>query len=269
MSEPPPDTEAAPSSRVDVPTPAGGKDVKTGRSLGPLTRNLAGLPGITWSGMTVLAGVLVAIGALFIGLIAVVAFDPELESEAATIASQTVVAFALVGTALIFARVNAPSMHEALGRLGLGRFKPSWVGMAALAWLAFVLVSVVLSPLLAPEQEDITKELGTDTGSAISLIVSGLLIVIAAPLSEEIFFRGFMFAGLRRSMTIIPAALISAAVWGSLHLGAGNVGVVVQLSIFGLILAWLYERSGSLWPPVLAHGINNAIAYTLLVSDAI
>ena len=90
-----------------------------------------------------------------------------------------------------------------------------------------------------------------------------------APLSEELFFRGFMFSGLRRSIPLWPAALVSALVWGALHLGGGNIGVVVQLSIFGVILAWLYERSGTLWAPIIAHTINNSIAFTLLVTDVI
>ena len=36
--------------------------------------------------------------------------------------------------------------------------------------------------------------------------------------------------------------------------------------MFGVILAWLYERSGTLWAPILAHLINNAIAFALLMS---
>ena len=93
------------------------------------------------------------------------------------------------------------------------------------------------------------------------------LIVIVAPVSEEVFFRGFMFAGLRRSMPLWIAAVISAVVWGSLHLTGGNVGVAIQLAVFGVILAYLYERSGSLWAPIMAHGLNNAIAFLYLVTN--
>jgi membrane protease YdiL (CAAX protease family) len=42
--------------------------------------------------------------------------------------------------------------------------------------------------------------------------------------------------------------------------------VVVQLTVFGLALAWLYERTGSLWPPMALHVLNNALAFAVLTS---
>ena len=41
---------------------------------------------------------------------------------------------------------------------------------------------------------------------------------------------------------------------------------MLQLSIFGLALAWLYERTGSIWPTIAVHALNNAIAFALLTS---
>src|SRR5690606_22087105 len=149
-----------------------------------------------------------------------------------------------------------------LRRLGLRRMTLAAIGLACLGWFVYVLISAGLAPLLDPEQEDVTRQLGTDESSVLSVAAAGLLIALAAPLSEELFFRGFMFAALRRSLSLWPAALISALVWASLHLGSGNLGVVIQLAVFGVVLAWLYERSGTLWAPIAAHTINNAIAFT-------
>lgn len=236
---------------------------------GFLTR-YAGVPAGGWDASLVALGVLIAVGATLAGTIAIALFDPTLESSAAKNAAQLVVALVLGGTALGFASANAGGrLKDALGRLGLARMSVAAVGLAILAWLAYLTLAAALSPLLSPDQEDITRELGTDTGSAGSLVVAGLLIVVAAPLSEELFFRGFMFAGLRRSIPLWPAAVLSAAIWGALHLGGGNVGVAIQLAIFGVILAWLYERSGTLWAPILAHATNNTIAFVLLVTDVI
>ena len=249
MSEPPP-TRAEPAP-------------------GFITR-YAGLPAGGWGASLVALGVVVAAGALIAGTIAIALFDRTLESSAAKDVAQLVAALALGGTALGFALDDAGGrLKEALARLGLARMAAAAVGLAALAWLAYLALALVLSPLLSPDQEDITRELGTDTGSAGSLVVAGLLIVVAAPLSEELFFRGFMFAGLRRSIPLWPAAVLSAAIWGALHLGGGNIGVAIQLAIFGVILAWLYERSGTLWAPILAHATNNTIAFVLLVTDVI
>lgn len=241
----------------------------------------AGIPDAGWGGLAVLLGVAVAIVVGFAGLLFVAAFDPELKSTGAKDAGQLVVALALGGTAAGFAFVFAEGqVRDALARLGLDRFSVGAIGLALLALLAYLAVAAVLAPILSPDQKDVTRELGTDTGSARSVLVTGLLLVVAAPIAEELFFRGFMFAGLRRLTggdaegpttlaSIWPAAVISALVWGSLHLSSGDVGVALQLSAFGVILAWLYERSGTLWAPILAHAINNTIAFVLLLTDAI
>jgi membrane protease YdiL (CAAX protease family) len=99
------------------------------------------------------------------------------------------------------------------------------------------------------------------------VIAAGLLIVVAAPLSEEIFFRGFLFAGIRRSGGFILGAVISSGIWGMFHYtGSDSWPVILQLSIFGIVLAWLYERTGSIWPPIAVHAFNNAVAFTVLTS---
>jgi membrane protease YdiL (CAAX protease family) len=226
-----------------------------------------GLPETGWNGLIVLAGVATAIVLLGLATAVVSIFDPGLETTAGRDVAQLAVGFALGGTALIFALTDAGGrLGGAIKRLGLGKIVLRTLGMAALAWLAYLAIARLAVPLLQPEQEDVTNELGTDENGAIAIAAAAFLIVIVAPLSEELFFRGFMYAGLRRSLPLWPAALVSALVWGSLHLGGGNVGVAVQLSIFGVILAWLYERSGTLWAPIFAHMLNNTIAFTLLVT---
>jgi uncharacterized protein len=98
-------------------------------------------------------------------------------------------------------------------------------------------------------------------------VAAGLLIVVVAPVSEEIFFRGFLFGGLRRGTSFAVAALVSAGIWGLFHYtGPGTWGVVIQLTVFGLALAWVYERTGSLWPPIALHVLNNALAFAVLTS---
>ena len=263
-STPPP--EPVPST----PPPLGDEPDRAPEGGRFLTR-YAGLPEVGWGGGMVALGVLIAAGTMLIGTIFVAIFDPELETSAARNAAQLVVALSLIGTALGFALTDTQGrLKEAFGKLGLGsRVAFGAIGLALLAWLIYILVAGILTPLLQPDQEDVTRELGTNKDELGSVAVAAFLIVIAAPLSEELFFRGFMFGGLRRSMSLWPAAVISAIVWGSLHLGAGNIGVAVQLAVFGVILAWLYERSGTLWAPVLAHAINNTIAFVLLVTDVV
>ena len=226
-----------------------------------------GLPTTGWTGWLVLAGLATAIVLVGIGTVIVALFDPELDTTAGRDAAQLAVGLGLGGTALLFALADASgSFRGAVARLGLARFSKRALWMGALAWIAYLAIARLLVPFLDPQQEDVTNELGVDEPTALSAIFAGILIVIVAPLAEEMFFRGFVYAGLRRAVSLLPAATISGMIWGSLHLASGNVGVAIQLSVFGVILAWLYERSGTLWAPILAHLINNAIAFTLLMA---
>ena len=81
--------------------------------------------------------------------------------------------------------------------------------------------------------------------------------VVFAPLFEELAFRGLLFAILRRKFSFLPAALISAGIFGIAH-GYGLVGLV-SVCWSGVLWAWIYEKTGSLLPGILAHAINNLL----------
>lgn len=89
--------------------------------------------------------------------------------------------------------------------------------------------------------------------TAISLIE----YVIFAPVFEELAFRGILFAILRRKFCFLPAALISASIFAIAH-GYGLVGFISVLWS-GLLWAWIYEKTGSLLPGILAHAVNNLL----------
>jgi membrane protease YdiL (CAAX protease family) len=98
------------------------------------------------------------------------------------------------------------------------------------------------------------------SGSA--LTVSLLEYVIFAPIFEEIAFRGLLYAILRRRLSFVPAALLSASIFALAH-GYGIIGFVSVLWS-GFLWAWIYEKTGSLIPGMIAHAMNN-----LLVSLAV
>lgn len=84
-----------------------------------------------------------------------------------------------------------------------------------------------------------------------------ITVVIAAPLGEELFFRGFALPALRRSWGIGAAVLVSGALFSLLHMD--KVGFLGLMEI-GVVLAALRLWSGSLWASVLGHAVNNGIA---------
>jgi membrane protease YdiL (CAAX protease family) len=89
------------------------------------------------------------------------------------------------------------------------------------------------------------------------LTISLLEYVVFAPIFEEIAFRGLLFAILRRRFRFLPAATISAGIFAAAH-GYGWIGFI---SVFwsGLLWAWVYEKTGSLIPGMIAHAANNLL----------
>ena len=195
------------------------------------------------------------------------AFDPELESLGATLVLQAA-ARRDAGRGRLHRREPGEPGHLRLPEaLGLRRPAAAAVGLERDRATSSTSAARSSSPSCSqPEQEDVTRELGVDEGT-LGAIAAGVLIIVVAPISEEIFFRGFIFAGLRRAVPFVVAALISAAIWGIFHYtGADSWGVVVQLAVFGIVLAWLYERTGSIWPTIAVHAFNNAVAFTILTT---
>ena len=104
----------------------------------------------------------------------------------------------------------------------------------------------------------------TDQVSASPLTILGSLLgaVLIAPICEETFFRGYLFAGLLRGMNGWAAVLVSALLFTLVH---GDIGSAVPLFIFGIVLAVVRWRTGSIWPGIALHAANNALAAAVLL----
>lgn len=86
--------------------------------------------------------------------------------------------------------------------------------------------------------------------------------VLVAPFCEEVFFRGFVFMGLLRSMPLWPAIVLSALIFAVAHADPASFAV---LFVIGLALAYLRWRTRSLWPGIFLHLLNNAVGALLIV----
>lgn len=102
-------------------------------------------------------------------------------------------------------------------------------------------------------------------GQHAPLTVIGTLIgaVFIAPFCEEIFFRGFAFAGFLRGMPVWVAVLLSALLFGIAH---GDIGSFALLFVIGIVLAVVRWRTGSIWPGMALHMANNALAAVVVVA---
>jgi membrane protease YdiL (CAAX protease family) len=82
-----------------------------------------------------------------------------------------------------------------------------------------------------------------------------LVGAILAPLVEEIFFRGFLFQGFRARYGWVPGLLLSSAIFGLAHL---DPAALIPTFILGCLLAFLYQRTNSVWPGVIMHMLVNS-----------
>jgi uncharacterized protein len=118
--------------------------------------------------------------------------------------------------------------------------------------------------LVDPPSEQLPTGLEDADQDVLLAIATGVLLVAVAPFAEELFFRGFLYQAFRNSFGVLPGALLSAVIFGAIHL---EFFKLVQLAILGVILALLFEKTKSLWAPIILHAVNNSLAFAYLMSQ--
>ena len=115
--------------------------------------------------------------------------------------------------------------------------------------LMFSLAAITLTELVAPWMDDSLEGVGQG-----NLVLALIGLVILPPLVEEITFRGILLERLAVKWRVGVAVIVSAVLFGILH--ADPVGA----GMFGVVTGLLYLRTGSLWPGILIHLVNNLVA---------
>lgn len=140
-----------------------------------------------------------------------------------------------------------------------------------LAYMALFIVTVTIISQLVPGLDtEQTQELGFSrdtTGDGLLLIFVSL--VVLPPIVEEVMVRGFLFPGLRKKFSFLTAAILSSALFGLAHLGGGEGGSAIWIAtidtfLLGVVLAYLREKTGSLWAPIAVHAVKNFVAFSFL-----
>ncbi|MUU73432.1 CPBP family intramembrane glutamic endopeptidase [Pseudarthrobacter sp. GA104] len=127
------------------------------------------------------------------------------------------------------------------------------LGGLALAFLAGQSLALWLYSLGGSTGFDQSVQARQDAG----VIAALLLALVAAPLAEEMLFRGLLYALLRRRIGIIGSVLVTTTVFGLVH---GNVVQFASTLPLAVLLALVYERTRVLWPCVLMHLGFNLVA---------
>ncbi len=154
-----------------------------------------------------------------------------------------------------------------MGRREFGYVRIPWrLGAAGvvLGGIVYYVFSVIYAALVNVHGTDkLPTDLGFDrsTWAAIGIC---LFVCVVAPMAEEFFFRGFLFGVLRSlfSPQVGPwlAAVVVGMLFGLAHFDSAQPQYLVPLGFLGFVLCIVRWKTGSLYPCMALHSINNSIA---------
>ena len=161
-----------------------------------------------------------------------------------------------IGGALLFAALTRRPQPWHFGI----RSTPFWrtLGWTVLAFAVMIGVEVGLVALFQLEDTDIEQ---LEKLSTVAAIAISLVVVLLAPVAEEIFFRAFFYRALRTRQPVWPAALITGCVFASVHFQYyAQPALLLIIAAFGIGQCLLYERTGSLFAVIATHAAFNTFA---------
>jgi hypothetical protein len=202
------------------------------------------------------------LGGVIIGLLA--AGRP---GDAGGFAESALMAVAGVTNLVVFGAyiVGAAVMNrEPLGRiLALRRFRALLLVPMLLmfgGWFALITQLDLLLSWVWPPPESFQEAFTFDRRSAFDVLSFGFAVAIVAPLTEEFFFRSVALRGFLRRYPVWVGVLLTTLLFALIHLNPWQMHAAFAL---GLIFAWWYLRTGSVWPCVIGHFLHNAASFAL------
>ncbi len=174
----------------------------------------------------------------------------------------------MVGTSMIGTLASAMFcwLRSSAATLGLVRMPLRWALIAAVGvlpmmgifWLGEVLVNRLGIEIEPQMISIITAEL--PVGPRLLFLL--LMVVLVAPILEEVVFRGFIQRVLVCKIGVWPGLALTAIFFGLIHVS--DPQAVIPVTMLGLALGWLREKTGSLLAPLILHVVNNAGAMLLV-----
>jgi uncharacterized protein len=226
------------------------------------------------AGLSLKAFLLVSFVSVIGGIIAVNGFPPTSQEQAAEALEKVLATrwglvlivipqLFMVAVPIVAAYLSPVPTRQ---RLGLVRGHwPIWAWFAAAA--ATPLVGMISGSLLGlfVEESDSLKQMSgvfREHGQNGFLIPLAMLIGLTPAICEELLFRGYIQTRLIKAFTPMAGILISSILFAAFHMDFVHVIAVFPL---GLFLGWVSWRSGSLFPAMLAHFLNNVISVVAVV----
>ena len=161
-------------------------------------------------------------------------------------------------------RAKSSTIKELLGFRGFNVLRAlPWI---ILLFLSFLLVNALYQLLITTFhlhlQTNDQRLLEQGRVAPLTTYVTLFAAVVIAPFCEEVFFRSFVFMGLRNDMTLVWSIVLSALIFGVAH---GDPGSFPVLFYIGLALAFVRWYTRSIWPGFILHAMNNGLSAILLI----
>lgn len=213
------------------------------------------------------------VGAVCLAILVTLIGDPRADRTAALLAAVITLGFSawLVVVVWWLARRRGLTLTD----IGLGWpprmfwFWPIGTWLAGLGIVAGYAIAVTL--LAEATGSDFSRMVEgnplqmTEANTWLTWTILAIAVVVGAPLGEELFFRGLVFPAVRARWGLVAAIAVSGALFALVHF---EVSVVLPFWGIGMLFAWSYHRSGSLWTPVIAHAIFNGVSFAATIAGA-
>jgi membrane protease YdiL (CAAX protease family) len=172
-----------------------------------------------------------------------------------------------------FLRTHQIGWKEALGVGGSGL--SASLGLAALAVVVFLPVGMGVSGMigalltkLSTVVEQAKPELQVSVQALQATVTLrerlgfAFVVIVLAPVMEEIIFRGILYPAIKQAGRPQAALWVTAVLFGMVHFNLLNF---VSLTLFGVLLVWVYEHTNRLIACIFAHSLFNAANFTFLI----
>ncbi|MGH7234715.1 MAG: lysostaphin resistance A-like protein, partial [Candidatus Saccharimonadales bacterium] len=177
--------------------------------------------------------------------------------------------FSVVLLWLIFRRYG-----KSLSSIGLKKIRLRDGGYGLLAYPAYLVIYLIAIGIATHFIHGLNVNQSQNIGFAsvhgsTQMILTFISLVILPPIAEELLFRGLLFEGLKKSIPVVYAGLLTSLIFAAAHLpegGGGNLFWIGALDVFilSLVLVYLKQKTKSLWPGIFLHAIKNAVAFIYL-----
>ena len=147
--------------------------------------------------------------------------------------------------------------------LGLNRFNPNALaigcGLLVAVYIVVIINNLIMVALGIITQADVVSDL---LGEIDSPLLFAFVTAIVAPFTEELFFRGFLFKGLREKYGWVNALMFSSIIFALFH---GQIATLIPTFLLGALFAYMYQRTESVFPGMFLHFSVNALGVVVFL----